>query len=193
MRASHVVTSLRVLTWCCIILLAVLSLLPGQVLAALPLLSAFKMVRTVLSGPLEHFVAYAGVAAIAMAGYGPSLGGMRIIGGLCVYAGRQLGIRPALFAGPASIDREVCRLGSGSALRRARHCPPLASRFRSPSPADAADQRASPARDRPARPGCATSSAPPLRRQEDQDRQPDAALGARVPPGGRNRISRWVP
>jgi len=87
MRASQLVTSLRVLTWCCIILLAVLSLLPGRVLAAMPLLPAFEMVRTVLSGPLEHFVAYAGVAAIATAGYGPSLGGVRIIGGLCVYAG----------------------------------------------------------------------------------------------------------
>jgi VanZ family protein len=87
MRAGLVMTSLRVLTWCCVILLAVLSLLPGQVLAALSLLPPMKMVRTVCPAPLEHFVAYAGVAAIATAGYGPTRGSVRIIGTLCVYAG----------------------------------------------------------------------------------------------------------
>jgi VanZ family protein len=76
MRAGLLVTSLRVLTWCCVILLAVLSLLPAQ-----------QMVRTGLPGRLEHFVAYAGSAAIAMAGYGASRGGMQIIGGFWVYAG----------------------------------------------------------------------------------------------------------
>src|SRR5580704_9622149 len=76
MRASLVDTSLRVLTWCCVILLAVLSLLPAQ-----------QMVRTGLPGRLEHFVAYAGSAAVAMAGYGASGGGMQIIGGFWVYAG----------------------------------------------------------------------------------------------------------
>ena len=69
-------TSLRVLTWCCVILLAVLSLLPAQ-----------QMVRTGLPGRLEHFVAYAGSAAVAMAGYGASRGGVQIIGGFWVYAG----------------------------------------------------------------------------------------------------------
>jgi hypothetical protein len=59
MLARLVNPSLRVLTWCCVILLAVLSLLPAQ-----------QMVRTWLPGRLEHFVAYAGSAAIAMAGYG---------------------------------------------------------------------------------------------------------------------------
>jgi VanZ family protein len=76
MRASLVDTSLRVLTWCCVILLAVLSLLPAQ-----------HMVRTGLPGRLEHFVAYAGSAAIAMAGYGASRGVLQIIGGFWVYAG----------------------------------------------------------------------------------------------------------
>jgi len=69
-------TSFRVLTWCCIILLAVLSLLPAQ-----------DMLRSGLPGRLEHFVAYAGSAAVAMAGYGASRGGMQIIGGFWVYAG----------------------------------------------------------------------------------------------------------
>jgi VanZ family protein len=76
MRASLVDTSLRVLTWGCVILLAVLSLLPTQ-----------AMVRTRLPGRVEHFVAYAGSAAIAMAGYGASRGTIQIIGGFWVYAG----------------------------------------------------------------------------------------------------------
>jgi VanZ family protein len=87
MRASPVITVLRVLTWCGVILLAVLSLLPGEWLAALSLLPIMKMVRTVLPAPLEHFIAYAGVAAIAMAGYGSGRVNVRIIGSLCVYAG----------------------------------------------------------------------------------------------------------
>jgi VanZ family protein len=76
MRASLLMTSLRFLTWCCVILLAVLSLLPTQ-----------AMVRTGLPGQLEHFVAYAGSAAIAIVGYGASRGGIQIIGGFWVYAG----------------------------------------------------------------------------------------------------------
>ena len=76
MRASLVMPSLRVLAWCCVVLLAVLSLLPAE-----------EMVRTGLPGRLEHFVAYAGSAAIAMAGYGERRGGVQIIGGLWVYAG----------------------------------------------------------------------------------------------------------
>ena len=76
MRASPVDTSLRVLTWCCVILLAILSLLPDQ-----------QMMRTGLPGRVEHFVAYAGSAAIAVAGYGMSRGSMPIIGGFWVYSG----------------------------------------------------------------------------------------------------------
>jgi len=75
MRASLVNTSLRVLTWSCVILLAILSLLPDQ-----------QMMRTGLPGRVEHFVAYAGSAAIAVAGYGATRGGMQIIGGFWVYA-----------------------------------------------------------------------------------------------------------
>ena len=75
-RANLMDTSLRVLTWCCVILLAVLSLPPAE-----------EMVRTGLPGRLEHFVAYAGSAAIAMAGHGASRGGLQIIGGFWVYTG----------------------------------------------------------------------------------------------------------
>ena len=69
-------TALRLLTWCCVILLAVLSLVPGQ-----------EMVRTDLPGQFEHFIAYAGSAAIGTAGYGRSRGSLPIIGGFWVYAG----------------------------------------------------------------------------------------------------------
>jgi VanZ family protein len=76
MRTSLLIAACRVLAWCSVVLLAVLSLLPSQ-----------AMVRTGLPGRLEHFVAYAGSAAVAMAGYGASRGSMQIIGGLWVYAG----------------------------------------------------------------------------------------------------------
>ena len=75
MRASLLMTSLRFLTWGSVILLAILSLLPDQ-----------QMMRTGLPGRVEHFVAYAGSAAIAVAGYGASRGGVQIIGGFWVYA-----------------------------------------------------------------------------------------------------------
>src|SRR6516164_1109054 len=56
MHAGLVNTSLRVLTGCCLVLLAVLSLLPAE-----------EMVRTGLPGRFEHFVAYAGSAALDLA------------------------------------------------------------------------------------------------------------------------------
>ena len=71
-----VVMSLRVLTWCCLVVLAVLSLMPAE-----------EMVRTGLPGQLEHSIAYVGSAAIGMAGYGSSRGAVPIIGGFCLYAG----------------------------------------------------------------------------------------------------------
>ena len=71
MCASLVNTSLRTLTR--VILLAVLSLLPGQALEALWLLPLMKFVRAVLPGTAEHFVAYAGVAALTMMAYGSAV------------------------------------------------------------------------------------------------------------------------
>jgi VanZ family protein len=76
MSSSFVTTSLRVLTWGCVVILAVLSLLPVR-----------AMVRTGFPGVAEHFVAYAGSTAIAMAGYGANRGSLQIIGGFWVYAG----------------------------------------------------------------------------------------------------------
>lgn len=68
-------TSFRILTWFCVILLAVLSLLPAQ-----------DMVRTGIPGELEHFVAYAVSASIAIVGY-RRRGAVRIIGLFWIYAG----------------------------------------------------------------------------------------------------------
>ena len=73
---SSVQTSFRILAWCCVILLAVLSLLPAQ-----------DMVRTGIPGELEHFVAYAGSTTIAIAGYGRRPGTVRVIGLFWIYAG----------------------------------------------------------------------------------------------------------
>ena len=68
-------TALRILTWCCVIVLAVLSLLPAQ-----------DMVRTGTPGQFEHFAAYAGSASIAVAGYGRR-SVVRVIGLFWIYAG----------------------------------------------------------------------------------------------------------
>jgi len=67
-------TSFRILTGCCVILLALLSLMPAQ-----------NMMRNGFPGQLEHFVAYAGSASIAVAGYGRRVA-VRIIGLFGVYA-----------------------------------------------------------------------------------------------------------
>lgn len=74
MPASIIIASFRIGTWCCIVALAVLSLLPAD-----------EMIRTGFPGGAEHFVAYAGSAAIAMAGYGRRRGSIQIIGGFWVY------------------------------------------------------------------------------------------------------------
>ena len=115
MRASLVTTSLRALTWCCVVLLAVLSLLPAK-----------DMVRTSLPGRVEHFIAYAGSAAIAMAGYGATRGAVQIIGGFWVYAGVleylqhfSPGRHPAIGDFAASALGAVCGgLAVGLLLRR---------------------------------------------------------------------------
>ncbi len=86
MRASLVIAVFRVLTWWCVIFLAVLSLWPGRGLGFLFVLPELNTMRTGLPGPPELLVAYAGSAAIGMAGYGPSRGGVRVIGGFWVYA-----------------------------------------------------------------------------------------------------------
>ena len=76
MRAGLLRTSLRFLTWVCVGLLSLLSMLPAE-----------DIVRTGFPGPLEHFAAYAGSGAIAMTGYGLNRGAVGVIGCLWVYAG----------------------------------------------------------------------------------------------------------
>jgi VanZ family protein len=76
MPAGFLRTSLRFLTWACVVVLAALSLLPAQ-----------DMVRTGLPGELEHFAAYVGSGAIAVAGYGLKREATRVIGCLWLYAG----------------------------------------------------------------------------------------------------------
>ena len=65
-RVQFLVNALRSLTWCCVVLLGVLSLLPAE-----------DMVRTGAPSQLEHFLAYAATGAVAMAAYGVSHGRMR--------------------------------------------------------------------------------------------------------------------
>ena len=78
MRPGPLRTTLRVLTWVCVVFLAVMSLTPGEEIEPL---------RTDLPGQVEHIIAYAGSGAIAMAGYGLHRGPVRIIGWFWLYAG----------------------------------------------------------------------------------------------------------
>jgi VanZ family protein len=77
MRAGLVRTSLRFLTWGCVVLLGVLSLMPSEEIEA---------VRTDLPGQIEHIIAYSGATAVAMAGYGLGGGAARIITCFWLYA-----------------------------------------------------------------------------------------------------------
>ncbi len=104
MRAGPLRTSLRFLTWACVVILGFLSLLPAE-----------DMVRTGFPGRLEHFAAYAGSAAIAMAGYGLNRGSVRVIGSFWIYAGIleflqhfSLGRHPALEDFAASAFGALC-------------------------------------------------------------------------------------
>ena len=87
MRTSLVIAVSRVLTWCCVCFLATLSLWPGRGLGFLFVMPEFNTLRTGLPGPFEHFIAYAGSAAVGMLGYGMSRGTMPIIGAFWAYAG----------------------------------------------------------------------------------------------------------
>jgi VanZ family protein len=87
MHARLVMTALRVLTWSGVVLLEVLSLLPARVLGAHSLMDVIKMVRAIVSAPIEHFLAYAVMAALSVAAYGSARSAIRIIGCLWVYGG----------------------------------------------------------------------------------------------------------
>ena len=68
--------SLRFMTWVCVLVIAVLSLLPAD-----------AMVRTGIDGRIEHFVAYAGTMLIAGCAYGMQREDWLKMLALCAYAG----------------------------------------------------------------------------------------------------------
>jgi VanZ family protein len=75
-KHSRVSALLRIATWICIFLLAVLSLLPAK-----------NMPETGLPDFINHFIAYAGSAAIAIAGFRKQrTDGWMIIAAICGYA-----------------------------------------------------------------------------------------------------------
>jgi hypothetical protein len=118
-RAGVLRTSLQLLTWCCVVLLAVLSLLPAQ-----------EMVRTGFPGQLEHFIAYAGSAGIAMVGYGLSRGGM-CIGGFSACAG-VLEYLQHFSPGRHPPLEDFAASALGAQRGGAGRCPPLAFSRRTP-------------------------------------------------------------
>jgi len=67
---------MRLATWVCVVVLAILSLLPKE-----------DMIRTGADGRFEHFIAYAGTMAVAAIGYGPRFGRWSIVLALIAYAG----------------------------------------------------------------------------------------------------------
>lgn len=75
MTRNWVESALRLLAWVCVGLLAVLSLLPAE-----------EMVRTSLSGHVEHAMAYAGTALLLRLGY-PEHKVWRTALALVLYAG----------------------------------------------------------------------------------------------------------
>jgi VanZ family protein len=116
MRIGLIRPLCRVLACCCVIILGVLALLP-----------AAEMARTDLPGDVEHFIAYAGSAAIAMVGFGWTRGGTRIIGCFCAYAGileylqhYSPGRHPAIVDFVASALGALCG-GIAIVLLRARY------------------------------------------------------------------------
>jgi VanZ family protein len=76
MRRGGLARLLRWATWVCVIVLAILSLTPGD-----------EMTRTGAPSVLEHFGAYAGAAFIATLGYQRRVGHFQIAALLISYAG----------------------------------------------------------------------------------------------------------
>jgi VanZ family protein len=67
---------LRLAAWACVVLLAVLSWVPGE-----------HMIRTGINGRLEHVIAYMGTMLVVGAAYGLRLGLLRLAAMLIPYAG----------------------------------------------------------------------------------------------------------
>ena len=76
LERPHIRLALRVAGWICVVAIAILSLMPRD-----------KMVRTSLSGHVEHFIAYAGCAGLWMLAYAARRTQVTIVGLLIAYAG----------------------------------------------------------------------------------------------------------
>jgi VanZ family protein len=93
---------LRLAAWFCIVLLAVLSWLPGA-----------EMVRTGLDGHIEHFIAYCGTMIVIAMAYGEAVGLRRPTLLLVVYAGiLELGQNFSPGRHPAVADFASSSLGA---------------------------------------------------------------------------------
>jgi len=77
---------LRIASLFCNVLLAVLSLLPGRDMARAGLRGRASALRGI-PNRLEHFIAYAGAAAVTMGSYGDRYGTTGVIGFYSVYSG----------------------------------------------------------------------------------------------------------
>ena len=106
-RERQLVILFKSAAWFSIMLIAILSLLPGD-----------EMVRTGLPTKLEHVAAYAGSAAVATVAYGHRHGSMRIIGFFWAYT--AFWNPPAFLTGPTPLYLGFRGVGVWRALRRAR-------------------------------------------------------------------------
>lgn len=102
----------RLLAWACVLVIAILSLVPGEVRP-----------HTGLPGPVEHFIAYAGTALFFALGYSGSRQWMLALIGLAIAGGafevsQNLvpGRSPSLFDALASTSGAVFGLLSGVIL-----------------------------------------------------------------------------
>ncbi len=75
MQNRRITSFLRIVTWICVLTLALLSLMPAD-----------DLPRTGFPGVLNHFIAYAGSCGIAIAAYRDRLTSWRIIALFCLYA-----------------------------------------------------------------------------------------------------------
>jgi len=113
-RASGSRRAARALSWVCVVLLAVLSLTPAD-----------EMIRTGFDHHLEHFVAYAGAAAIAAFGHGLRRGEIRVALWFALYAGLleclqnfSPGRHPAIEDAVVSASGALCGAALIALLRR---------------------------------------------------------------------------
>ena len=99
-------TSFRILTWCCVILLAVLSLLSAQ-----------GMVRTGVPGQLKHFVCCLS-RIVEHRDFRVWTAGFYAIQWFTLDIRRRFGVPATFSAGRTSVSRGFCGIGTRRVLRR---------------------------------------------------------------------------